>query len=311
MAGLCFVWVFRGVAFRSFVHQFEILKPGYLALAVVCSVTVYFSNAWRWSILLQPLARMNFWRALQATYIGLFFNEVLPLRPGEIIRCYLLSRWAGLPISNTLASAALERTLDGLWMLAGFFAVAMAFRLPKSMVSGALIFAAVIAVIVSVWVVLVLRGRKRRNPFAWKREQRKTGFVDALVMMGRPRVIAAAGAVSCLSMVFLISAMWMLMKGSGFDLPVMAAATVFLIIRVGTAIPNAPGNLGSYQFFCVLGMGLFGVNKSAAAAFSLLTFGVFTAPLLLGGAIAVAASGFTFRSLRAAAGSEARDGEAR
>ena len=73
-----------------------------------------------------------------------------------------------------------------------------------------------------------------------------------------------------------------------------------MIIKVGTVIPNAPGNLGSYQFFCVLGMGLFGVDKSAAAAFSMLTFGIFTVPLLIGGAIAVAASGFKFRALLAA-----------
>ena len=129
----------------------------------------------------------------------------------------------------------------------------------------------------------------------------KTGFLDALEFMGDVPVVMAALAVSCLSMVCLILAMWFLMKGGGFHLPLAAAAAVFLIIRVGTIIPNAPGNIGAYQFFCVLAMGLFGVDKSAAAAFSLLTYSIFTVPLLIGGTIAVAASGFRFKALKAAA----------
>lgn len=301
VAVLCLLWVFRGVDFHSFIHQFEILKPGYLAFAILFNTAVYFSNALRWSILLRPLARVKYWRAVQAVYIGLYLNEVLPLRPGEIVRCYLLSRWSKLPLSNLFASAALERVLDGLWTLAGFFAVTMAVKLPGSLVSGARILAVCIVVIAGVWIAHVRRGRGRRNRSERATEAIKTGFLDALEFMGDAPAVAAALAVSCFSMVCLILAMWFLMKGGGFHLPLVAAAAVFLIIRVGTIIPNAPGNIGSYQFFCVLAMGLFGVDKSAAAAFSLLTYTIFTVPLLIGGTIAVATSGLNFKTLKAAA----------
>jgi len=36
-----------------------------------------------------PVVRLRLWRTVQAIYIGLFANEVLPLRVGELIRCYL------------------------------------------------------------------------------------------------------------------------------------------------------------------------------------------------------------------------------
>ena len=41
---------------------------------------------------------------MQSIYIGLFANELLPLRPGELIRCYLLAHWSDLRLSLTFAS---------------------------------------------------------------------------------------------------------------------------------------------------------------------------------------------------------------
>ena len=47
------------------------------------------SNQWR---------SLPLWRTVQSIYIGLFANEVLPLRVGELIRCYLLAHWNSLRI---------------------------------------------------------------------------------------------------------------------------------------------------------------------------------------------------------------------
>jgi len=44
---------------------------------------------------------------------GLFSNEVLPLRPGELIRSYLQAHWCEVPFSVAFASAIIERLLDG------------------------------------------------------------------------------------------------------------------------------------------------------------------------------------------------------
>ncbi len=60
---------------------------------------------------------------VQAIYIGLFANEVLPLRSGEVIRCYLLARWNELHVSVVLSSALIERLLDGAWLALGFWVI--------------------------------------------------------------------------------------------------------------------------------------------------------------------------------------------
>jgi len=296
-SAVCLFWVFRGIDFHRFVQQIQPLTPGNLCIAIAFSTAVYFLNSLRWLILLRPLGRVSYWRAVQAVYIGLYLNEVLPLRPGELVRCYLLSRWSKLPLSNMIAAAAVERILDGLCMMAGFFIVAFAIKLPRSLVSGATILAACLIVISVIWIIHTSRRRVSQAHAPQVSGKAGAGFLDALASMGNMRGTIEALAVSCLALTSLILAMWFLMKGGGVNLSLAQGAAVFLIIRVGTVIPSAPGNIGSYQFFCVLAMGLFGIDKSAAAAFSLLLYSALTVPLLMGGTIAVVASGLKFRTL--------------
>src|SRR6202050_5731406 len=89
----------------------------WVALAVVADIGIYFLQGFRWSLLLRPVEPVGFWRPVRATFIGLFANEVLPLRAGEVLRCYLLSTWTSLPLSVSLSSALIERIFDGIWLI--------------------------------------------------------------------------------------------------------------------------------------------------------------------------------------------------
>ena len=89
-------------------------------LGVVADLVTYVAHAWRWNTLLGPVARLGLWRTTQAIYIGIFANEVLPLRTGEVIRCYLMAHWNNLRLSLVFASAAVERLFDGFWMITAF-----------------------------------------------------------------------------------------------------------------------------------------------------------------------------------------------
>ena len=69
-------------------------------------------------------------------------------------------------------------------------------------------------------------------------------------------------------------------------------------MRLATVVPNAPGNAGVFQFACVEVLELFDMNKNDAKLFSLILWGATTLPLLIGGAIATAQSGFNLGELR-------------
>jgi hypothetical protein len=63
-------------------------------------------------------------------------------------------------------------------------------------------------------------------------------------------------------------------------------------------IPNAPSNVGAFQFLCVLALMGFGVDKTDATGFSILVFVLISIPQLVIGAIAFAFSGETFGTIR-------------
>src|SRR5690349_10231072 len=134
LSAACLVWVLHGYDFRQLGEAVKTLDWKWVTLAIFLDLSVYIVHAWRWNTLLRPVARLPFWRTVQSIYIGLFANEVLPLRTGEIIRCYLLAHWNDILLSLVFASAAIERLIDGFWLVGAFIATALYVRLPRFMV---------------------------------------------------------------------------------------------------------------------------------------------------------------------------------
>jgi len=96
-----------------------------------------------------------------------------------------------------------------------------------------------------------------------------------------------------------VVSVWALMKAYGLDLSFWVAGGVMTVVRFATVVPNAPGNVGLFQFACVLAMGLFDVERTDAKTFSFIMFFALTLPLLLGGALATALTGVNLGQIHA------------
>lgn len=296
----CLIWVLHGYPVNDLLPAIRSLDWKWVAIAVAADLAVYVCHAWRWNTLLSPVVRLGLWRTVQSIYIGLFANEVLPLRVGELIRCYLLAHWNGLRLSLGLASAAVERVIDGFWMLGAFLITASFVKgIPRDitiLVQGLagllLISAAALA-----WTVL-----HKHNAAAVLRESRWSSglrhVIEGLHLMGNPKTLGATGLISLLYLLIHMFSYYALLKADLFDFSFWAAAGITVIIRLATVIPNAPGNIGVVNLACVVAMQPFGVEKNDAATFSIILFGALTAPLLVGGAVATALAGLNIGELR-------------
>src|ERR1051325_1983839 len=106
VSAACLIWVLHGYPINDLIPTVRSLDWRWVSLAATADLVVYVAHGWRWNTLLSPVVRLRLWRTVQAIYIGLFANEVLPLRTGEVIRVYLLSHWNDLRLSLGFASIA-------------------------------------------------------------------------------------------------------------------------------------------------------------------------------------------------------------
>jgi hypothetical protein len=299
----CLLWVLHGYAIKGLPHDIRSLDWRWVTVSVLADLAVYIAHGWRWNTLLAPVVRLRLWRTVQAIYIGLFANEVLPLRAGELIRCYLLAHWSDLRLSLSFASAAVERLIDGVWMLLTFVITASFVKgIPKDLIIlvqalGALI---VLSAGAMIWIVSTSReAHAVDNESRWSSTMRHV--IEGLQLMGNLRTIGITSLISLLYLLLQVLTVYALMKAYGLDLSFWVAGGVLAIIRVATVLPNAPGNVGLLNVACVAALRLFDVETNDAKTFSFILLGAQAFPLLLGGAIATALTGSNIGEIHARA----------
>ena len=290
----CLFWVLHSYKIRDLIPQRQELEWKWVILGVALDLSVYICQAWRWVLLYRPVNRLPFLSTVQAIYVGLFANEVLPLRVGELIRCYLVAHWNDELLSVVFASAAVERLIDGFWMILSFMIAAHHLRgIPPWMSDTVRVLeGGVLAGLALLAYVLI----HQRHAHAIVKQSRWAvtlrHVLEGLQTMGNWRTMAKVVPASFVYLLIQVFSYWALMKAFELDLSVWDATTVLAIVRLGTVVPNAPGNIGLINAACVVALQALGVERNDAVKFSFLLLGAVTLPLLLAGAIATALTGF-------------------
>jgi uncharacterized protein (TIRG00374 family) len=303
-AALC--WVFHDVNFGGLKKDFFNIAWPLAVLGMGVDIGRYLTQSIRWNLLLSPFGKISLLKTFQALYAGIFLNLILPLRVGEVARAYLASRFANARFPSVVSSMVVEYLFDGIWLAAGIGAIALVVPLPGDVMLAARILGVVVLIATALFVFLLF----------FKRENRAFGAGRPLGLLGRfvsfldtirkgLQVIGSTGrfwaslVVSALDIMFHIVAFWILMHAYGIHLPFIVAAAILLFIFVGLIIPNAPSNVGSFQFLCVLGLLAFGVDKTTAGGFSVFFFVIVNIPQVVIGGIAFMRSGEKLNEIRA------------
>src|SRR5262249_32941215 len=94
-------------------------------------------------------------------------------------------------------------------------------------------------------------------------------LLDGMRLLPDGRLLATAFLVSLALWFLPILSSYVIIRAFDFPVPFSAALIVFIFIGFGTALPNAPGYIGAYQYACVLALALFGIDQTAALAYGL------------------------------------------
>jgi glycosyltransferase 2 family protein len=298
------VWVLYDFHVVKFFHDVANANYKWVLLGMMFDVISYVVQAVRWKWLLIPFGKVRLSRSIRAVYAGLFANLVFPLRPGELLRSYLLSSEEEISMGKVLGSVGVERLVDLVIAAAGLAFVSLFVDLPRRFKKVADTMGIVTLILLAIIVLLILyleiklgsettpEGRPRRLP------GRLMGALIGLHAMGTAPSFYPAVLASVLMPFCQVLGLWAMMKAYGLHLPFLAAVVVLLVINIGVSLPNAPANFGSYQFFCVVGLSVFQVEKSMATGFSFFAFLGLTLPFVFLGFAALVRSGLSLHSMR-------------
>lgn len=302
------VWVLKDFSWREFVDDLAFIEWKWVTPVVLFDVLSYVVQGLRWNYVLKPLGAPSLIRSTQAIYVGLFTNEILPLRGGEFLRAFLVTKWQGLEFSVVLSSVAIERLMDGIWLAIGFGVTALFVPLPHVIRRGAqalgvfVLAASVGLIIVVAYGLRVTHALERTRAGGRGLLALLLHFIDRLFegvqAIGHSASLYWALGTSFVLLLTQILALWAMMWGYGLNYSFWVASAVLFVLHLGTAIPNAPANIGSAQVATVAGLLLFGVDKTTAAEFALVMFVILTVPLLIGGTLAVMFSGLSIGDIR-------------
>jgi uncharacterized membrane protein YbhN (UPF0104 family) len=277
-------------------RQAAALRWPLVAAAVAADAAAYLCQALRWKLLLEGVGRLSWLRTAQAVYVGLFASEVLPMRPGDGVRAWLAARTLHTSIAAVVPSIVVERFFDAVLLAAGAGLTAMFVPLPAGMMTAARVLGAVVAAFAGLLAYAALRGgrgpssdRAGRGP-AWLRSA-VSEISSGIRAIGLSRSVAWAFALSCLLLAGQVLAYWLTLRACGIDRSLLVAAAVLTLVRLGTAVPNTPANVGTFHVFTILCLTRFGVDAARAAAFSVVAFVILTVPLWLIGGAALASAG--------------------
>ncbi len=301
---------FRNVELDELGAALGRVNGSWLLGAAVVSLLIMVFRAWRWQLELRPLEHLPLGRLWVISSVAYLAINLLPVRLGEVVRPWLLSRRSNVSFSNVVGNIVLEKTVDLVvivfYILVGLLTIS---ALPPWVRQLAFVPAVVAIILVSLVLLFWWKGEVFIDRWVVGRLPQRFGSrlksILASVADGM-RVIPNTGL---LLTVFLVSlALWFLPILSSyimiraFDLnaPFSAALVVFIFIGFGTALPNLPGMIGPYQYACQLALGLFGVSDVDGLAYGLVLNAVQFLTLVAQGLCALPIAGVSFADIRKA-----------
>lgn len=252
-----------------------------LLLTAAISTATMFLRAWRWRILLNAEGAVSLRAAFWATAAGLFGNNFLPARAGELIRTYMISAECGLGKTYVLATALSERVADAIILAVMSAAVLLALPSPPGWLADAAKPMAILGLAgaASIAVLPLLGGAGRsliaRVPVPHAVQEKLVSLMDhglrglrAFHDMRRlAGFFALAMVIWCLDAVGTV----VCAAALGLAMPLSTAFLLLAGLSLASALPSTPGYIGIYQFIAVSVLTPFGFSRVDAIAFILVT----------------------------------------
>lgn len=278
MLGVCFSIVFLYLSVRNtntavLFNSVDRIQYRYLPLGFGGLVTSLGFRAVRWKYILRSRGTFAVGALFQYNTLGWALNFVLPAKGGELTKGVVSSQNENQPISFMTGSVIVARLLDVL-VLFSFLMFGVAYlgiSLPRFVTAtGVGLILVLVAGIGSMWVInryLDQIGNYFSVIVDYVRETIQS-LVKGFSTIQTPQQAAIVITLSIIPWCFDAVAYYGFMRAFDITVPVITAVFFLAVTGMGLALPSSAGNIGTFQYFTILGLTTFGIARDVALGFS-------------------------------------------
>ncbi len=279
------IWlVFKGTNWNEFIKTIQSINYFILIAAMALLVFSVWVRAIRWRILISKVGNVSTKDLYKVTMVGYMGNNILPLRMGELLRAYVISRKQNIIFSGALTSLIVERILD----LISFILIISAVFSIFPITDWTQKIAAIGFLIVISFLIFSLLLFKYNSKFeTWYLEKQKqlitkdketiashfVGFcrgIESLWHNPKPwQTIFLSLLIWAIYFMFTVLSIYAFNFNLGFSDIMKMGILVLAFVTLAVIVPSAPGYIGTYQAAAIAALQIVNINVDAARAFAI------------------------------------------
>ncbi|HMK72188.1 MAG TPA: lysylphosphatidylglycerol synthase transmembrane domain-containing protein [Myxococcaceae bacterium] len=258
----------------AFLDEIRSAHPGPLLFAVGGGFVLLGLQSLRWWTVMRPvLPGLRYGHAYRAMLVGFFFNVLLPMRGGDLLRVQYLGRRTGVSRAKLLGTEVVDFFSDKWGWIASFPVVCLLSELlpphegpPRWLLRALFGFA---CLVVAVALLLALMGSRLWRVDALGRPRGPrwlTNLRDGFAAARWRRLLVVETLLAPLPWLWETTVIAVASRSLDLGLTPMQAFAALTAWNMGTFIPS-PGNAGSFEATGTLALGALGVAPEKALAF--------------------------------------------
>lgn len=259
---------------------FRTVNYGYIVPVLLLLLLIQILRSYRWGLLLSPFEKIGQFDLFAVTSVGFLAVVAIPARIGELARPYLITGKSSIRMAAALGTVVVERVFDILTVLAIFFGVLFFMPLPSWLMKSSILFLAMTLAVLFLLIFIILKRERTLNilmpllqklpdRFHHRLEDLLHHFIDGVAILSEGKMIFFVILLSLFIWFVDVLAIYLLFLSFGFHLPATAPFVLMTILIIGITIPTAPGFIGNFHYFSILGLSLFGVSKADALSYAI------------------------------------------
>nr|WP_320017308.1 lysylphosphatidylglycerol synthase transmembrane domain-containing protein [uncultured Desulfobacter sp.] len=118
ITGGLFYFIVKDYPISSFIEVFQEIEVLYVGLGLVTMSVMFLLGGIRWKVL---FPQYTLWDSVNGVILGVAANFLIPMRGGELVRAFFLSKKTGVQVSKLFGKIIIERSTDMISLLIFLF----------------------------------------------------------------------------------------------------------------------------------------------------------------------------------------------